>query len=64
MTRKGVDDELDMLRWHSFDGFLDYMVSILIFDAQYHVVFELFDELCLLVSEDVFKSLDMLVETS
>lgn len=38
-----VQDELDMLGGYSFDGFLDYMVSVLIFDAFEHIMLELPD---------------------
>ena len=57
LTSEGVDNELDVLSGYSFNGFLDYVVAILVLDAFQHIVFELFDQLSLLIGKDMFESL-------
>lgn len=57
VPRETVEDELYMLGRYSFDGFLDHVISILILDAFQYVVFEFLDQLCLLICQDVLKSL-------
>lgn len=54
---EGVNDELDMFCWDSLNCFLDNMVAMLVFDTLENVYLEFFNELGLLVSEDMFKSL-------
>ena len=43
---------------HSFNGFLNHVIPILILHALQHVMLKLLDELCLLISENVLKSLE------
>lgn len=57
LSCKGIDDKLYVFCRHSFDGFLNHMVAVLIFDAFQHVVFELFYEQRLLVCKDMFQGL-------
>ena len=57
LTSEGIDDELDMLRWNSLDGFLNYVVAILVLDAFQDVHVELFDQSGLLVDQDMLKCL-------
>src|SRR2546421_8147749 len=54
---KSVYDELDMLCRHAFDGLLNDMIAILVFDTFEHVGFELFDHAGLLVGQNVLESL-------
>ena len=57
LTSKSIDDELDMLRRHTFDSLLNDMIAILIFHAFEHVGFELFDHSGLLVGQDMLEGL-------
>ena len=52
-----VQDELDVFGRNPFDGFLDDMITILIFDALEHFMFELLDQLRLLVGQNVLECL-------
>lgn len=57
LPRERVDDEPNVLRRYPFDGFLDHVVPVLVFDALEHVLFELLDQLRLLIDQDVLESL-------
>ncbi len=57
LTRERVDDELDVHRRHPLDGLLDHMVPVLIFDAFEHMLFEFFDQLRLLVRQNMLQRL-------
>ena len=52
-----IDDELDMLSRYSFDGFLDDVIAILVFDASENTVLKLLDKAGLLIGENMFESL-------
>ena len=54
---KRIDDELNMLRRHSFDRLLHHMVAVLIFHAFHHIMLKLLDQGGLLISQDVFECL-------
>lgn len=56
-SRECIDDELYVLGGHPLNGFLNHMVSILVLDALEDVVFEFFDQLSLLVGQDMFEGL-------
>ena len=56
---EGIDDELYVLGWHPFNSLLNHMISVLVLYAFEHVVFELFDQLRLLVGQDMFERLDL-----
>ena len=60
LAMKGVDDELNVLCWDSFNGFLDNMIAVLILDTSHHIMLELLDKLGLLVSKDVLESLRLI----
>lgn len=64
LASEGVDDELYVLSRYPLDGFLDHVIAILIFDAIYHVILELFDKLSLLIGEDVLESLGSLANVT
>lgn len=57
LAPESFDDELDVLRWYSFDGFLHDVISVLIFDTLEDIGLEFCDEFGLLVGEDIFQSL-------
>lgn len=59
LASESIDNELDVLGWDSFDGFLHHMVSILILNTLEHVVLKFLNQLSLLVRQDVFESLVM-----
>lgn len=44
-----IDDELNVLGGHSLDGFLNDVVSILVFHTSKYMIFKFFDQLRLLV---------------
>jgi len=44
-----LDDELDVLRSHALNGFLNDVVAVLVFDTSEYIILELFYEKCLLV---------------
>ena len=49
LSPERLDDELDVLHRHPFNGLLDDVVAILVFDASHNILFELLDQHCLLV---------------
>lgn len=54
-----LDDELNVLCWNTLDGFLNHVVAILIFDTFQDICSKLFDELSLLIGENMLKCLEM-----
>lgn len=52
-----IDDELNLSCGNTFDGLLHHMVAILITNAFQDVRVEFFDKLSLLISENIFQSL-------
>lgn len=57
LTPEGVDDELDILRRHTFDGLLNDVIAILVPHALQNVVLQLLDHGGLLVGKDVLEGL-------
>ncbi len=60
LASERVDDELNVFGRHSLDSFLHHVIAILILHAVDYVVLELLDQLCLLVGQNVLKSLRVL----
>jgi hypothetical protein len=58
LASEGVNNELDMLSWNAFNSLLHYVVSVLVLHALENIGLELFHEFGLLISKDMFKSLD------
>ena len=56
-TLKCIDDELDVLRGHSFDRLLHHMVAVLVFHAFHNIMLELLDQGGLLIRQDMFQCL-------
>ena len=54
---KCIDDELNVLRRHSFDRLLHHMVTVLIFHAFHHIMLKLLDQGGLLIGQDMFQCL-------
>lgn len=54
---EGIDDELDMFGRDPLDGLLDDVIAVLIFDASQNIFLEFLHEGCLLIGQDVLKSL-------
>ena len=57
LVREGIDNELDMFRGNSLNGLLNHMIAVLIFHALEDVVFKLFDQLSLLVGQNMLECL-------
>lgn len=58
LTAECFDDELDVLRRHTLDGFLYNVVAILILHALEDICLKFLDEFGLLISKDMLKGLD------
>ena len=58
LTSEGFYDKLEVLGRDTLDGSLDNMVAILIFHALENISLEFFDELRLLIGENMFESLE------
>lgn len=52
-----LDDELNMLCWDTLDGFLNHMVTVLVLDTLQNIGSKLFDELGLLIGENMLECL-------
>jgi hypothetical protein len=57
LALEGFDDELNVLSRHTLNGFLHYVIAVLIFDALQDIDLQLFHQLGLLISEDVLQGL-------
>lgn len=57
LASEGVDYESNMVRWYTFDGFLDHVVAILILHTFHDFWLEFFHKLRLLICKDMFKRL-------
>ena len=64
LTGESIDDELNVLRGYSFNGFLDDMIAVLVLDALHHIVFQFLDKLSLLIGKYMFKGLISVSETA
>lgn len=58
-----LEDELDVVSGHSFDGFLHHVVAVLILHAFQDIPIDFFDQSGLLFRENMFESL-IVVSTS
>lgn len=52
-----LDDELYMFGRDSLNGFLDHVIPVLILDAFQDMAIQFLDQCCLLLGQDVLKSL-------
>ena len=55
-----IDDEPYMFGGHPLDGLLNHVIPILVLNTFENVILKFFNQLRLLIGQDVFKSLDML----
>lgn len=60
LAPEGIDHELNVLSWHTLDSLLHNVISILVLDTLKNIGLELFNELSLLIRQNVFKSLEKL----
>ena len=60
---ESFNDKLDISGWNAFNGLLDNVVSILIFDTLQDVLMQFSHEVSLLVSQNMFQCLRELAFT-
>lgn len=65
LSSESIDDELDMHGWYPFNCFLYDVVAVLILDTSHDlfVLLQLRNQGSLLILQDMFQSLDVLVES-
>ena len=56
-TLKCIDDELNVLRRHSFDRLLHHVVAVLVSDTSHNIMLKLLDQGGLLIGQNMFESL-------
>lgn len=61
LSHESVHDESNRVWWAALNSLLNYMVSILVFDAFDDVVFQFVDQSRLLVCQNMFNGLVQLV---